>query len=106
MSFRGGMNEMMRQAARLQRKIEQAKEQAKDKEVTATAVGDKIKATVSYAGKVTRIEVDKALLESEGLDLVLDGVCAAVNSGVEQAGKAMDAEIEKATGGLKIPGLG
>ena len=77
MNFRGGMNEMMRQAARLQRKIEQAKTDAKDKELVA----------------------------SEGIDLVLDGVCAAVNSGLEQADKAMEAEIEKATGGVKIPGL-
>jgi len=105
MNFRGGMNEMMRQAARLQRKIEQAKEEAKDKELVATAVGDKIKATVTYAKKVSRIEVDPAFLASEGLDLVLDGVCAAVNSGLEQADKAMEAEIEKATGGVKIPGL-
>ena len=105
MNFRGGMNEMMRQAARLQRKIEQAKEEAKDKELVATAVGDKIKATVTYAKKVSSIEVDPAFLASEGLDLVLDGVCAAVNSGLEQADKAMEAEIEKATGGVKIPGL-
>ena len=44
MQFRGGMNELMRQAARMQRKIEQAKSELKDKEVTATAVGDKVKA--------------------------------------------------------------
>lgn len=105
MNFRGGMNEMMRQAARLQRKIEQAKTDAKDKELVATAVGDKIKATVTYGRKVARIEVDPQLLASEGIDLVLDGVCAAVNSGLEQADKAMEAEIEKATGGVKIPGL-
>lgn len=105
MNFRGGMNEMMRQAARLQRKIEQAKTDAKDKELVATAVGDKIKATVTYGRKVARIEVDPQLVASEGIDLVLDGVCAAVNSGLEQADKAMEAEIEKATGGVKIPGL-
>jgi len=105
MQFRGGMNELMRQAARLQRKIEQAKNEAKDKELTASAVGDKIKATVTYEGKVARIEVDKEFLESEGLDLTLDGICAAVNSGLEQAEKAMEAEVEKATGGLKFPGM-
>jgi hypothetical protein len=105
MQFRGGMSELMRQAARLQRKIAQAKAEAKDKEVVGTAVGDKIKATVTYEGKVSRIEVDKALLESEGLEITLDGICAAINAGLEQASKAMDAEVEKATGGVKIPGL-
>ena len=105
MQFRGGMNELMRQAARMQRKIEQAKSELKDKEVTASAVGDKVKATVTYGRKVSRIEVDAEFLKSEGLEMALDGVAAAVNSALEQADKAMEAELEKVTGGVKIPGL-
>jgi DNA-binding YbaB/EbfC family protein len=105
MNFRGGMQELMRQAARLQRKIEQTKAECKDKEVTASAVGEKVKATVTYEGKVSKIEVDKAFLESEGLDMALDGIVLAVNAAMEQADKAMEAEVEKATGGVKIPGL-
>jgi DNA-binding protein YbaB len=99
------MNELMRQAARMQRKVEQAKDAVKDKELTATAVGDKVKVTVTYARKVARIEIDPEFLKSEGLELALDGVCAAINSGLEEAGKAMDAEVEKITGGVKIPGM-
>mgnify|MGYP000388457094 CR=1 FL=1 len=105
MNFRGGMSELMRQAARMQRKIEQAKAEAKDKELTAVAVGDKVKATVTYARKVTRIEIDPDFLKAEGIDMALDGVCAALNSALEQADKAMEAEVEKITGGVKIPGL-
>jgi hypothetical protein len=105
MNFRGGMNELMRQAARMQRKIEQAKNEAKDKEVTATSVGDKVKVTVNLGRKVNRIEIDPEFLAKEGLELALDGVCAALNSALEQADKAMEAEVEKATGGVKIPGL-
>lgn len=103
--FRGGMNELMRQAARLQRKVEDRKKELADKEVVATSVGDKVKATVTYAGKVSRIEIDPEFLKSEGLELALDGVVAAVNSGLEQADKAMEAELEKVTGGVKIPGM-
>ena len=103
--FRGGMNELMRQAARLQRKVEQAKKELGDKEIVATAVGEKVKATVTYAGKLAKIEIDPEFLKSEGLELALDGVVAAVNSGLEQAEKAMEAEIDKITGGVKIPGI-
>jgi len=104
-NFRGGMNELMRQAARMQRKIEQAKEAAGTKEVTATSVGDKVKATVTYARKVVRIEIDPEFLKSEGIDLALDGACAAINSAIEQADKLMEAEVDKVTGGVKIPGM-
>ncbi|CAN5797547.1 YbaB/EbfC family nucleoid-associated protein [soil metagenome] len=105
MNFRGGMNELMRQAARMQRKIEQAKTESKDKELTATAVGDKVKVTVTLGRKVNRIEIDPEFLKSEGIDMALDGVCAALNSGLELADKAMEAEVEKVTGGVKLPGV-
>ena len=105
MNFRGGMNELMRQAARMQRKIELAKATLKDKELTASAVGDKVKVTVTLGRKVTRIEIDPEFLKSEGVELALDGACAAVNSALEQADKQMEAELEKVTGGVKIPGV-
>ena len=105
MQIRGGMNELMRQAARMQRKIEQTKKEFESKEIVATAVGDKVKVTVTYNRKVSRIEIDPEFLKSEGLDLALDAVVAAVNSGIEQADKAMEAEVEKVTGGVKIPGV-
>ncbi len=47
-------------------------------------MGDKVKVTVTYARKVTRIEIDPEFLKSGGLELALDGVCAAVNRGIEQ----------------------
>jgi DNA-binding YbaB/EbfC family protein len=104
-NFRGGMNELMRQAARMQRKIDQAKEEAREKEITASAVGDKVKATVTYARHVVRIEIDPEFLKAEGLELALDGACAALNSALDEAEKAMQAEIDKVTGGVKIPGM-
>jgi hypothetical protein len=104
MNFRGGMNEIMRQAARLQRKIEETKESLKDREVVATAIGDKVKATVTLGRKVSRIEIDPEFLKAEGIELALDGVAAAVNAGLADAEKAMEAELAKITGGVKLPG--
>lgn len=105
MQFRGGMNELMRQASRMQRKIEQVKTEMKDREVSAGAVGDKITVTVTCEGKVGRISIDPEFLASEGIELALDGVAAATNSALEAANKLVEAEVAKVTGGLKIPGL-
>src|ERR1700722_4239722 len=105
MQFRGGMNELMRQAARVQRKIEQTKKELQDKEVVGSAVGEKVKVTVTYTRKITRVEIDPEFLKSEGLELALDAVVAAVNAGIELADKAMETELEKVTGGVKIPGV-
>src|ERR1039458_5880553 len=104
MQFRGGMNELMRQAARMQRKIDEAKTQLKDKELVVEGLGGKVKVTVTLGRSVKRIEIDPATLAAEDKDLVLDGVCAAINQGIEQADKQMDVELEKGTGGAQIHG--
>ncbi len=105
MQFRGGMNELMRQAARMQRKIDQAKAELKERELTVDGLGGKVKVVVTLGRSVKRIEIDKETLKTEDIDLVLDGVCAAINQGIEQADKQMEAELEKVTGGVKIPGM-
>jgi hypothetical protein len=51
------------------------------------------------------LEIDPDFLKDEGIDMALDAVCAAVNTALEQAHKAMEAELEKVTGGVKIPGV-
>ncbi len=103
--FNGGMNELMRQAARMQRKIDQVKKECGDRELSASAVGDKVKATVTLSRKVSRIEIDPEFLKTEGIELALDSACAAINTALEQAEKAMDAELAKVTGTAKIPGM-
>ncbi|MBV9946083.1 MAG: YbaB/EbfC family nucleoid-associated protein [Myxococcales bacterium] len=105
MQFRGGMNELMRQAARMQRKIDQAKSELNDREIAVEGLGGKVKVTVTLGRSLKRIEIDPETLRIEETDLVLDGVCAAVNQAIEQADKTMEAELEKITGGVKIPGL-
>ena len=105
MPFRGGMNELMRQAARMQRKIDQAKSELKERELSIEGLGGKVKVTVTLGRTVKQIELDKELLKTEDIELVLDGVCAAINQGIEQADKQMEAELDKVTGGVKIPGV-
>ena len=105
MQFRGGMNELMRQAARMQRKIEEAKLKIKDNEVEGTAGGDKVKVSVTCEGKLKRIVIDPELLASEGIEMALDLAVAAANKALETADKTVEAEVNKVTGGVKVPGL-
>ncbi len=105
MAFRGGMGELMRQASRLQRKIEQKKEELKDEMTEASVGNDQVKAQVNGAGEVVTVTIDPALLTAEDLEMVQDLVVAAVNAAMTKSNEMVDAEIEKISGGLKIPGL-
>lgn len=103
--FRGGMSELMRQASRMQRRIERRKEELKSETVEASAGNDRVKATANGAGELVSISIDQALLEDEGLDMVEDLVVAASNAALTKATQLVEAEVDKVTGGMKIPGL-
>lgn len=105
MQFRGGVNELVRQAARMQRKIDQVKQTIKDREVTGSAANDKVTVVATCEGKIGRITIDPEFLAAEGLEMALDAVAAAANSALDAADKLVEAEVSKVTGGLRIPGV-
>jgi DNA-binding YbaB/EbfC family protein len=105
MKFRGGMSELMRQASRLQRKVAVRKEELKGATVEAGAGNDRVKVVVNGARELVSINIDPALLKEEDLDMVQDLVVAAVNAGMVKSNEMVEAEIEKVTGGVSIPGL-
>lgn len=105
MQFRGGMNELVRQAARMQRKMDDVKKGLKDKEVTASSAGDKVTVVVTCEGKVRSIKIDPEFLASEGIEMALDAAVAATNSALETADKLVETEVNKVTGGIKVPGM-
>ena len=105
MKFRGGMGELMRQASRLQRKVEKRKEELKSEHIDASAGNDQVKCTVNGGGELVSIEIDPKLLEGEDLSMVQDLVVAAANAALKKSEEMVEAEIEKVTGGMKIPGL-
>jgi len=104
--FRGGMGELMRQASRLQRKVEKRKEELKNETVSAGAGNEQVKAVVNGGGELVSIEIAPALLQAEDLSMVQDLVVVAVNAALVKSQQMVEAEVEKVTGGMKIPGLG
>jgi nucleoid-associated protein EbfC len=105
MQFRGGMQELMRQASRLQRKIEQRREELKEQIFEAETGDGRVKATVNGGAEVVRLQIDPELFGAEDREMVEDLLAAAVNAALTKARETVDAEIEKVSGGLKIPGV-
>jgi len=104
-AFRGGISELMRQAHRVQTKLEKIKEEIKDQSWTAEAAGGKVKATISGARELTKIEIAEDLVKPEERQLLEDVVVSAVNAAFRLADEKINAATEEATGGMKIPGM-
>jgi len=89
----------------LQRKVSVRKEELKEETVEASAGNDQVKVVVNGAQQLVSITIEPDLLKSEDLSMVQDLVVAAVNAGVAKSLEMVEAEIEKVTGGVQIPGL-
>jgi DNA-binding YbaB/EbfC family protein len=105
MQFRGGMNELLRQASRVQRKIEEAKEQFKTKTFETTGANDKVKVVVNGAREVVSVHVEPDFYSSDDRSMVFDAIAATVNAALVKATTELDAELSRLTGGAKIPGV-
>ncbi len=99
------MNEIMRQATRMRRRMEEVRESLKDEEVTGSSAGGKVHVVASLEGKLRSVHIDPEFLAAEGLELALDGVVAAANTALATAEQRMEAELSKVTGGMNVPGL-
>lgn len=106
MNFRGGMGELMRQANRMQRKVEKRREELKEDTFEASAGNDKVVAVANGTPELVEVRVDPSLLNDEDLEMVQDLVVAAANAALTKARDHIESEIEKITGGLNIPGIG
>ncbi len=106
MNFRGGMGELMRQAGRIQRKVEKRREELKEETFEASAGNDKVTAVANGVPELAEVRIDPSLLQEEDFEMVQDLVVAASNAALTKAREYVDAEIEKITGGLSIPGIG
>lgn len=104
-AFRGGMSELMRQASRLQRKIEARKEELKAETIEVAGASDKIKVTANGGREIVRISIDPELFKQEEHGMVEDMIVATCNQALQKASEMVEAELEKVTGGLKIPGV-
>lgn len=95
----------MRQASRLQRRVEQRKQELKTETVEASAGNDQVKVTVNGGGEVVSVVLAPELLKQEDLAMVQDLIVAGTNAALKKSQEMIEAEIEKVTGGVKIPGL-
>ena len=104
-AFRGGISELMKQAHRIQTKLEKLKEEKKDDTWTAEAAGGKVKVTINGAKEITDIEIDKELVNPEELENLQDVVVSAVNAAIVLADEKMNEATEEITQGMRIPGM-
>ena len=100
---------LMRQAKKLEKAMADAKEKLAGISVEAESGGGLVKVTMNGRCDVTRLTISPEALGDGGgtpdLAMLEDLITAAVNAAAEKARTAADGHMQKATGGIKIPGI-
>ncbi|MDD2233322.1 MAG: YbaB/EbfC family nucleoid-associated protein [Desulfitobacteriaceae bacterium] len=101
----GNMNQMLKQAQKLQAEMARTQEELKNKTVDAAAGGGVVRVVVSGKMEVVELQIKPEAVDPEDVEMLEDLVKAAINEGLRKAQEMMASEMGKLTGGLKIPGL-
>ena len=105
MGMPGNMNNLMKQAQKMQRQMEENQKALEEKEFTAAAGGGAVEVTVSGKREVTKVKLAEEVVDPDDIEMLEDMVAAAINATVKQVDETAEAEMGKLTGGLNIPGL-
>ena len=105
--FGGGANmqQLMRQAQKMQQQMQEAQEQLDAAEYEASSGGGMVSVKVSGKRELSSITIDPQVVDPEDVEMLQDLILAAVNEALHQVDTVTEAEMNKVTGGLKIPGM-
>lgn len=96
----GNMANLMKQAQKMQKQMEEATKELEEKEMTATAGGGVVEVTVSGKREVTRIKIDPEAVDPDDVEMLEDLIMAATNQALRQMEEETAAAMSKLTGGM------
>lgn len=96
----GSMNNLMKQAQRMQRQMEEGQKELETKEFTAKAGGGAIEVTVTGKKEITKVKLSEEAVDPDDIEMLEDLIVAAANEALRQADEANTELMSKMTGGL------
>ena len=105
---KGGINKMIKKAQEMQSQMEKAQAELNSIEIEGQAGGGMVSVTVNGHKELVALNIDPEIL-NEDKEMIEDMILAAVNQGLQNAGKVAEEKINSITGGMmgkiKFPGM-
>ena len=100
-----GMNEMMRQAQIMQRKMTEAQDALKTQVVEASSGGGMVTIKITGGQEVTEVVIEPSVMEAGDVEMLQDLVLTATNEAIKKSKEMMEEAMKGVTGGMSIPGM-
>jgi DNA-binding YbaB/EbfC family protein len=105
MAGQPNMQQLMKQAQQMQQQLLAAQEELATVEVTGTAGGGLVRATMTGSGELSSLEIDPSAVDPADVETLQDLVVAAVRDAARAASEATQERMGPLTGGLGGLGL-
>ncbi|MDC0335404.1 YbaB/EbfC family nucleoid-associated protein [Pseudodesulfovibrio sp.] len=100
-----GMNEMIRQAQVMQRKMSEKQEELKSMIVEASSGGGMVTVKATGGQEIAEVTIEDSVMEAGDKEMLQDLVMTAANEALKKSKEMMEKELGSITGGLNIPGM-
>ena len=96
---------MMKQIQKMQEDMQKMQEEVEASEFTSSVGGGAVEVTVNGSHEVLSMKMQPEVVDPEDIEMLEDLLISALNESIKKANDAMEQGMEKAKGGLSIPGL-
>ena len=98
------LGQLMKQAQAMQTKMAEMQAQLEAVEMIGVSGGGMVQLTLNGKGDVKRVKLDKAVVDPADVEVLEDLIVAAFNDARTKVNAHAEAEMQKLTGGLNLPG--
>lgn len=96
----GNMNNLMKQAQRMQRQMEESQKELETKEFKATTGGGAVEVTMNGKKELIGLKLAEEIVDPEDIETLQDAIMAAINEAMKQVDDVNAEMMNKMTGGF------
>lgn len=98
----GNMQQLMRQAQKMQADMQKKQAELNESTFTAQAGGGMVTVTVYGTREVKSIEIKPEAVDPDDVEMLQDLIVAGVNAAIKEASDTVERELGKLTGGMNL----
>lgn len=100
----GNMNNMIKQAQKMQKDMMKMQEELEQRQIESSAGGGAVTVVVTGKKELVSINIKPEVVDPDDVEMLQDLILAAVNEAIRKAEEMVSGEMSKLTGGLGLPG--
>lgn len=101
----GNMNQILKQAQKMQSDMQKMQEELESKELETSVGGGAVTVKVNGKKEVVDIQIKPEVVDPDDIEMLQDLVLSAVNEALRSIDDMQSSQMNKLTGGMNIPGL-